>query len=184
MTKQKFTDEQLIREWEKKLSQENIAENLGVSSFPVHVRMKKLGLKPWYKIEYDPVEVRNRDRRILYAIAGHPGTYRDIAQRTGVTENNLFTTSKDRLKRQHKVLVVEMNIASNFYGGHESVDGIAGLTIYYCPGDEQLLGSYITSYLPREISLGLRISLTQRLKYLPKKTFYIVRQYILTHTVK
>lgn len=133
------------------------------------------------------IEVKNRDLKILYAISGNPSTYKDILGRTGVISKN-FRGSIDRLRKQKKVLSVYMGITRSGmgtrYGAHKSVGDIAHSNIYFVPGDEQLLGYYITGYLPKEMPMGLRKSLSRRLKYLPKKTFNVIYSYLAEHTVR
>jgi len=185
MTNQKITDMQLINEWEKQLTQKDMANNLRVTVITIHKRMKKLGLPPWHP--HDVEETKNRGLRIYYAVSGHPGTTKDVLQRTGIRNYYLFSYSIKKLRNQNKILSVKISIVgsgrSAVYNAHESVDGLAGMIVHYCPGDENLLGSYITGYLPIEIPMGLRKSLKHRLNYLPKKALEVVNHYIDGHTV-
>lgn len=54
--KLKVTDEQVIEEWRKQLTQKEIAENLGVTRNYISCRMKKIGLEPWYKLQTKHIE--------------------------------------------------------------------------------------------------------------------------------
>lgn len=187
MAKQKVTDQQVIDEHKKRLTQEVNAGNLGISRLCFSIRMRKLGLKPWYR-EHVPEEIRNRHLRVFYAISGNPGNYKDVMQRAGIRDYSLFRSSIRSLKDQKKVLSFDMYLVGhtgdNRFRSHESVDGIAGDAIYYAPGDETLLGSYITGHLPRELTRYFKVSLVQRLSHLPEKALEVVRDYLDRHMVK
>lgn len=191
--RKRFTDEQLTEEHGKKLTEKVMASNLGVSQVAISIRMKQIGLKPWNK--YVPKITNENWRtyygRVYYGISGNPGTCRDITQRTGIKNYESLKNILQGLKKLNKISSVSMDIrgctGSTRYGSHDSVDGIAGLNVYYTRGDEQLLGSYITAHLPKKISLGLKRSLSYRMKHrliLPKEASKIVCDYIDTHTVK
>ena len=184
----KVTDKQVMEEHRrgesKRLSEIIMAGNLGISQTAFSYRMKRLGLKSWCRA-FEDERIKARNLRVLYSVSGHPGTHKDIEQRTGFNHDLVFTITH-RFIEEKKILPFNMSInrrSGQSYGAHESLDGIAALNIFYVPGDEHLLGSYITGHLPREITPGMRNSLTYRLKHLPGKAYDVVCDYIIMHAI-
>jgi hypothetical protein len=189
MTKKKVTDQQVREEHargeKERLSERAMAMNLGIPQSTFVQKMKKIGLEAWNEpIDYERAEVRNL--RVLYSISGNPGTSKDIMQRTGFSYNDA-SGIVDRLIERKRILSFKMAFGrrdTQSYRLHEIFDGITALNIFYVRGDEHLLGSYITGYLPREITLGMRKSLKYRLGGLPKDAFDTVCDYIDKHMVR
>jgi transcriptional regulator with XRE-family HTH domain len=170
MVRMKFTDEQLKKLMDEGLSHTDIAEKLGVSISTVSLRAKKIG----GKVDKFDLIMRYLEKR--------PSTYNEIARGLEFTYESVFHSLRC-MRRSGDVRAVNMNLSS---GGHSStfksfylLGDLLGLTICYLPGQEDLLGAKIASYIPQGISKYEKKSLTQKLRrFLPKQAAETVRDYM------
>jgi len=169
------------------LSIKEMAEKTGLGKGTINVyrgTLIKAGLETRKKYKYSSPE----SDKVLSFIKGKPSTYEEIGEKAGKTITqvaNLMTFLKKKHKaRNVNVELSRRNVKRNFRSD-QLIDGLTDRAIAYLPGEEKLLGEKVTEYIPEKLTLGMRKSLTPRLKrILPKEAFEVVYEYICEHAVR
>jgi hypothetical protein len=125
--------------------------------------------------------------KILSFIIGNPSTYEEIGKGIGKTQHRAGTLVA-HLKRKNKARSVNIELGrrnhKRTFHSEQLIGGLTDKSIAYLPGEERLLGEKITEYLPEELTIGMRKSLTHKLKsILPKEAFDVVHSYMNGHAV-
>jgi predicted ArsR family transcriptional regulator len=125
---------------------------------------------------------------IVSALEKEPLTYKEISEKTGIPAEEV-TQKIGRLRRKGTVRTVIIALGSSgrkrsFYS-KDIVGELTGKAIAYFPWQEKGLGEKITDYIPDDLTLGMRKSLTHKLKnILPEKSFEVVYEYMHKQTIK
>jgi hypothetical protein len=126
--------------------------------------------------------------RIYYAVSGHPGTLEEIIERTGMSKKTILIPAIQRLSEFNEIRSIKLGATNKegvFSGVYKILGEIAGSPVYFCPYDGTFLGSYITGFLPREMTSASRVRLEQQFKIdLPAQAYGVVRDYLDRHTAK
>lgn len=165
------------------LTFKEMAEKLGVSYLTIrHYRytLTKVGLGGKRKRK-STIEA---PQKILSFLKNKPSLYDDIFKNTEASPATLY-----RLIGKDKVRSVNMKLFGrgrrHTFHSDQLIDGLTARSIAYLPGEERLLGGKVTEHLPKELTLGMRKSLTYRLKsILPKEAFEVVYEYMREHAAR
>ena len=130
--------------------------------------------------------VPKSDRVILY-IRGNPSTYEEIAQgiSSDVKRVGGVVAALRRGDKARSVTVKMVRRGTNSpFRSEDLVGKLTKKSIAYLQGDEGLLGLKVAAYIPGNLTMGMRKSLTQRMRrILPKESFDVVYGCIQAKTV-
>mgnify|MGYP001586227840 CR=1 FL=1 len=181
------TDEQIRAEYNKMLSQSEIANNLGVTQSYIASRMRKIGLKPWYsKSKYKKGELQET---VLEKIDGKCVSMSELVEKVDKDNEDSIRNAIRKLRRKGIIKTFSFHLSGikgNPIKYHDLVkyeDINTQENLIYRSGKEKLLGLKIVTYLNKGLSIGQKRSLNRRLvSDLPPDAAQIIRNHLFPKT--